>query len=239
VTKTEDVAFVAGATGYTGNEVVSALRGRGIRTIAHVRPDSSSLEHWRTRFEDIGAEVDTTRWEADEMDATLARLRPTLVFALLGTTRARGRAEARAGLEASTYEKVDYGMTAMLMHAASLLEPRPRFVYLSSLGARPSRPGSYLHARWQVEQELTAGDLPYLIARPSIITGPDRPEERPGESIAAAIADRALGLAGALGATRVRDRYRSTSAQVLARALVRLALDPPSNRAVVESEELR
>src|SRR5262245_55763625 len=56
VTKTEDVAFVAGATGYTGNEVVSALRGRGIRTIAHVRPDSSSLERWRKSFEDIGAE---------------------------------------------------------------------------------------------------------------------------------------------------------------------------------------
>ena len=37
-----EIAFVAGATGYTGREVVRLLAERGVRTLAHVRPDSSS-----------------------------------------------------------------------------------------------------------------------------------------------------------------------------------------------------
>ena len=34
-------AWVAGATGYTGQAVVAILRARGVPTTAHVRPDSS------------------------------------------------------------------------------------------------------------------------------------------------------------------------------------------------------
>ena len=48
------VAFVAGATGFTGREVVAELVRRGVRTLAHVRPDSSRLDEWRERFEAMG-----------------------------------------------------------------------------------------------------------------------------------------------------------------------------------------
>src|SRR5215217_2597869 len=83
-------AFVAGATGYTGREVVRALVARGVRAVAHVRPDSPRLAEWRERFGEVGADVDATPWEEPAIRAALARWRPTHVFALLGTTRERG-----------------------------------------------------------------------------------------------------------------------------------------------------
>lgn len=231
----EVIAFVAGATGYTGREVVRALRDRGVRTVAHVRPGSRDRDAWRERFESLGAEVDLTAWEEASMVATFERLRPTLVFALLGTTRARAKADA------ASYDTVDHGLTAMLMTASATLEPPPRFIYLSSAGAPKKEPAakSYMHARWQVEKELNESQLPFVIARPSIITGTDRDDDRPGERIGAAVANGALGALGLFGMKRLRDRYQSTTNVTLAEALVRLALDESRARAVVESEELR
>jgi nucleoside-diphosphate-sugar epimerase len=231
------VAFVAGATGYVGREVVRELATRGVRTVAHVRPDSPRLAEWRERFARVGAETDATHWTVDAMTAALARIAPTHVFALLGTTRARVRAAAQRGAVES-YEAVDYGLTSVLIRAAAR-EPRPpRFVYLSSTGVSGAARNAYIAARWRAEEELRASGLPYVIARPSFITGPDREEPRPLERTASVLADALLAAAGALGARRVRDRYRSTSAAALARALVRLAFDPAAN-VVVESEGLR
>jgi uncharacterized protein YbjT (DUF2867 family) len=223
------VGFVAGATGYTGREVVRLLIGRGVETVAHVRPDSRRLEEWRERFGTTGAKLDTTPWEPEAMGETLARVRPATVFGLLGTTRARG----------ASYQTVDYGLTALLLRAAMASGVRPKFIYLSSAGVRAASTNGYLAVRWRLEQELQASGLPYVIARPSFITGPDRDEFRAGERIAARVTDGLLTVAGALGAKRIRDRYRSTTNTILAGALVRLALDPTAAAAVVESEDLR
>ena len=231
------LAFVAGATGYTGRAVVRELAGRGLAVVAHVRPGSARAAEWRERFAAMGARVDETPWEEPAMAATLARLRPTHVFALLGTTRARAKAESRSAREG--YEAVDYGLTALLLRAAVAAGARPRFVYLSALGAREGSRNPYLAVRGRLERELAASGLPFVIARPSFITGPDRDESRVGDRAAAAVVD-ALGVvAGALGARRLRDRYGSTTNVALARALVRLALDPTATATVVESEGLR
>jgi uncharacterized protein YbjT (DUF2867 family) len=242
-TLTTFIAFITGATGYVGREVVRELVHRGGRAVAHVRPDSSRVAEWRERFARVGAETDTTPWSAEAMAATLARLAPTHVFALLGTTRARMRqAASRTGAVESyveSYETVDYGLTSLLLRASVAAGSTPRFIYLSSAGVSGTTGNAYLAARWRAEQELRASGLPYVIARPSFITGPDREERRPLERAGAAAVDVALAVAGALGGRHVRERYRSTTAPVLARALVRLALDPaPANR-VVESEGLR
>ena len=129
------IAFVAGATGYTGREVVRELVGRGVRTVAHVRPDSARVEEWRDRFEASGAAVDTSPWGDAEMTLTLSSLQPTHVFSLLGTTRERRRRSASRGA-AESYESIDIRLTAMLIRAAVASGSRPRFVYLSSLGVR-------------------------------------------------------------------------------------------------------
>jgi uncharacterized protein YbjT (DUF2867 family) len=232
------LAFVAGATGYVGREVVRELTERGVRTIAHVRPDSPRLADWRMRFGRSGAEMNATPWEEEAMLGTLTRLAPTHVFALLGTTRARRRAAAKRR-KSESYESVDYGLTSLLLRAASGAGSGPRFVYLSSIGVNGGTRNKYLAARWKVEQELRTSGLPYTVARPSFITGADRDESRPLERASAAVVDALLALSAALGARRLRDRYRSTTGAELARALVRLAFDPAATNRIIESDLLR
>jgi nucleoside-diphosphate-sugar epimerase len=234
-------ALVVGATGYTGREVVRALRDRGVEVVAHARPGSSALAGAEPTFRAVGATVDTTAWESAAIRSMLERHRPDLVFALLGTTKARARAAAKAGRSPATesYEAVDYALTSMLIRAVVEAGLRPRFVYLSSAGVREGTRNAYLAVRARIERELRESGLPFTIARPSFITGPDREDRRPGERMGAAAADVALALAGVLGARRLRDRYRSTDAKTLARSLVRQALDPASEGRILESEALR
>jgi nucleoside-diphosphate-sugar epimerase len=235
-------AFVAGATGYVGREVVRQLgararAGAGPRPTAHVRPDSPRLAEWRAAFARLGASADATPWDEGAMAAALARLRPGAVFALLGTTRRRGAATG------DTYASVDYGLTALLVRAARRAADRtgapPRLVYLSSLGAGGGSRNAYLAARDRVERELAASGLPWVAARPSFITGPGRDEPRPAERAGALAADALLAPLRLLGARRLADRYRSTTAAELAAALVRLAADPAAAGRVVEGDGLR
>ena len=232
-------AFVAGATGLTGGAVVRHLCARGLATVAHVRPDSSRLAEQRAALEALGAEVDTTAWDEEAMTESLRRIAPTVVFALLGTTRKRAKHAAAEGRDpsAESYEAVDYGLSALLRRAAEACGTRPRFVYLSSMGVSPSTRNPYMHARARIERELREGALPFTVVRPSFISG-DRDESRPGESIGATLSDSALGLLGALGGRRTRDRYRSITGDALGRDLVELALDPKAENRVVEADEL-
>ena len=64
-------AFVLGATGFVGREVVRQLCVRGATPIAHVRPDSKQLDDWRKRFAELGADVDTTSWDVAALAARL------------------------------------------------------------------------------------------------------------------------------------------------------------------------
>lgn len=228
-------AFVAGATGYTGRAVVRTLASRGIETWAHIRPDSPGRERWTERFRALGARVDTTPWSEDALCATLARIAPTLVFALLGTTSKRAKAAARDGRDAG-YDAVDYGLTAMLLRCTPATA---RFVYLSSVGVGPDTRNPYLATRWKLESELRESGRDWVIARPSFITGPDREEHRPAERLAAPVSDALLGLAAAFGARRLRDRYRSLDADTLAAGLVRHALDPAARGRTLEAADLR
>ena len=121
-------AFIAGATGYTGQSVVAECRKRGWTTVAHVRPDSGRRDEWTTTFEQEGAQVDTSAWTADAMADAMQRHRPDVVFSLLGTTAKRAKADG------SSYEAVDYGLSVLLLGAATTIDPAPCFVYLSAIG---------------------------------------------------------------------------------------------------------
>ena len=230
--------FVAGATGYTGREVVRECRARGLETIAHVRPDSRSLASWRQRFEALGARVDTTAWQLDAMISTFQALQPAQVYSLLGTTRSRGKADTGSAV-AETYEAVDYGLSVMLLEAAVACGSRPRFIYLSAMGASGRPINAYMDVRKRVEAAVRGSELPYLIARPGFITGDDRDQWRAGERIAAIIGDGVLGVLGALGARRLATRYTSMTGAELARALVELACAEPSAEQIAEVEDLK
>lgn len=232
----EHVAFVAGATGFVGRAVVERLRGRA-RVIAHVRPESKRLAQWRERLAAQGGEVDASPWQLEALTEALRRHRPTHLFGLLGTTRKQAKAE---GITGDPYEAIDYGLTKLLIDAAVAAGGAPRFTVLSSIGVGP-RSGGYLGAHWKAEEALRASGLPWLVARPSFIApggdGARRDDSRPGEKVAAVIADGALRVAGLLS-RRTRDRYASTTPERLADALVRHALDGPPDR-ILEGADLR
>ena len=234
-------AWVAGATGYTGQAVVGELRAHGIDTIAHVRPDSRELTQWTERFAVHGAAVSSCAWSQDALNEAMASARPTLVFALLGTTAARAKALSAEQRDASaeTYEAVDYGLTRLLLDAALPLAPRPRFIYLSSVGAQSPGPVAYLRVRHRLESELLASGIEARIARPAGITGPDRGEDRPAERISAALTDAGLGALAMIGLGDARARYGSMDASTLARGLVRCALDAADSPVVVDATALR
>jgi len=232
----QPVAFVAGATGFVGQALVHALRVKDIKTVAHVRPDSTRLAEWTSRFAAIAAQVDSSPWQLTALTESLQRHHVTHVFCLVGTTRKRKALAARP--EAETYETVDFGLTRMLVDAAQAAGSVQRFLYLSSAGTREGAKGAYLQARWKAEQAVRAGKVPFTIVRPSMIVG-DREEQRPLELAGAKLADGALRFIGAVGGSHLRDRYLSTDDKTLAAALVRYCLDPLAAASVVESEHLR
>ena len=140
--------------------------------------------------------------------------------------------------EDATYEAIDYGLTKMAIDAAVKSACRPRFVYLSSLGAGGNARSAYMGARAKTEAALLHSGLPYTIARPSFITGPDRNESRPGEEIGAWLASGLLTFCGWLGARDFRDKYRPTDAKGLALALVHFAQSKEGENRVISSETL-
>ncbi len=230
-------AFVAGATGYVGQAIVRLLASRGVETLAHIRPDSSRLDEHRAMFESHGAIVDVTPWDDAAMTQRFQAFEPHLVFACLGTTTRRRRTAAEPANE--TYEAIDYGLTAILVRASAALSAMPRFVYLSSAGTAANSRSSYLAARWKVETDILAAELPYTIARPAIISGPNRTENRPAERLGAFLGDAVLGVAAAIGAQKLRDSWASLNAEELALALVEFAMSADGLNRVLDAGELR
>ncbi len=236
----KDTAIVFGATGLTGRFVVSHLVKRGVRVIAHVRPDSSRLAEWTERFTKEGAEVSSAAWTKDAIDALVANESPSIVFGLLGTTQARVKQASKDGRDASkeTYDAVDIALTEMAIAACRSATSKPRFVYLSSVGTSDSAAGSYLQARARVERTLRESGVPYTIARPSFIVG-ERDTPRALEKVSAPIVNGLLGVLGAVGAKDLRDRYRSITGEELAKALVVIARDRVWENRVAEPADLQ
>jgi len=229
-------AFIAGSTGYTGRALVSVLCARGFEVTAHIRPGSTERERLGAQFEAEGARVDSTPWELSAMTQTLRTCTPSHVFALLGTTRKRARTE---GMNASEgYEKIDYGLTSLLIEALVRSGVDARFVYLSAAGVRERTSNPYLRARARIEAELRNSSVRWTVARPSFIAG-DREESRRGEAFGARLADGILSLAGTFGAAALQDRYRSITGRELAEGLADAAVDPAAEGHVLHTERLR
>jgi len=226
-------AFVLGATGFVGREVVRQLCVRGGKPIAHVRPDSPKLATWRATFGELGAAVDASPWSATALATPLRELRIRELYILIGTTRSKAKTDRVSG---DIYQQIDRGLTEIAVDAAKQVGGI-RLIYLSSVGADARASSAYLKARGQAEEAVRGSGLPWVIARPSFIVG-ERDESRVGESIGAGIGDGVLAVAGLFGGKKLRAKYRSTSADVLASALIRLA-EAPAHDLVVDGDDLR
>ncbi len=220
-------AFVLGATGFVGREVVRQLCVRGTATVAHVRPDSKRLDEWRTKFGELGAQVDTSPWKVADLAARFRELSPTQLYILIGTTRARAKSDAVHG---DIYESIDLGLTHLAVDAVRQAGSPTRIIYLSSIGADTKARSAYLRARGKAEDIVMRAGVPWAIARPSFITG-ERDESRFGESSAAFVSDGMLALASIVGGRQLRAKYRSTTPDVLASALIRIGESPEHDRA--------
>jgi NADH dehydrogenase len=234
--------FVAGASGYTGRHLVALARARGLPVIAHLRPGGGRsgergalVQGWL----DAGAEVVEAAWDAPTLRALLQQKGVTHAFGLLGITRAGAKAEGARTGQTPSYDSVDRDLTLLLHQACCAVEPPPRFVYLSSLGADAPGGNAYLRARAAVEAALRGGACPWTSVRPGFITGDDRDEARPAERIGARVTAAGLGLVGALGATRLRDRFAPVDGAELAGLLLDAALDPAAAGRVLDLADLR
>ena len=227
-------AFVLGATGFVGREVVRQLCVRGTKTYAHVRPDSNKLADWRTQFAELGAETDTTAWDAPAMAARFRELAPAQIYFLIGTTRAKAKSEQVQG---NIYEAVDLALAKIAVDAARASETKPRIIYLSSVGADATSRSAYMRARGQGEELVKTSGLPWAIARPAIITG-ERDDGRFGERAASVVGDGMLAVVGLFGGKTVRERYRSTTPDVLASALIRIG-EAPEHDQIFDGNALR
>ncbi|HEY0255668.1 MAG TPA: NAD(P)H-binding protein [Kofleriaceae bacterium] len=204
-----------GATGFVGREVVRQLAVRATPVVAHVRPKSAA--EWTQKLEALGAKVDASEWDAAALSKAIDAAKANQVYILIGTTRHRAKADA---VDGDIYEKIDYGLTRIAVDAALASQSKPRLVYLSGIGANANSNNAYIKARGRAEDAVKSSGLPWVIARPAIITG-DRDESRPGERAGAVIGDGLLAVAG-LFSRNLRAKYKSTTPDILASALIRI-----------------
>ncbi len=146
--------LVTGAAGFLGRHVVKTLRQAGRPVRAHLHTGRAEV------VTPYGAEL----CYGDVRD--IASLRQAVagtdaVVHLVSTIREKGGA---------TFQSINHQGTANVVAAAQAAGVR-RFVHLSVIGAQDSPRYPYLFSKWQGEQAVVQGGIPYTILRSSFLFG--------------------------------------------------------------------
>ena len=213
--------LLAGGTGLVGRAALAEVMGRGghrVRALVR-RPGSlPGIVEVPFDFDDLAA-----------YDRLLAAQRPDVVLCALGTT-------LRAAGSPGAFRTVDLDYPARLMNATARLAPQAVFGLVSSLGADRPR-GLYLTVKAQAEAALAGTGLRGVVVRPSLLLG-RRPDFRPGEALAQALAPAYLAVARAFPRSPALWRYAPIPAEAVGRALVRACLDAPPAAGILTLEGL-
>jgi NADH dehydrogenase len=156
--------FLAGSTGFIGRHVAEALRdaGRAVRCL--LRPDSERepQEQQRQRerltaagFQTVSANVCDHEALSVLMDGCVA------VVNLVGATMQGKRQQFQQSHVEATERLLEAARVAGVQH----------FVQMSALGASPESPSHYHRTKWQSEQLVRAGGVPWTILRASVVVG--------------------------------------------------------------------
>lgn len=212
---------IAGATGLIGSRVLHhLLLHRDVGRIASVGRRPAAVEDARLQSVVVNLQ--------DSADIR-SRLPDGVELAVccLGTTmRKAGSKEA--------FRAVDLDAVRAFAEAARSRGAR-RFVLLSSVGAHRPRRNFYLQTKAAAEDALVRLGFEQLtIVRPSFIDDEGtRQEFRPAERLALPLARLVFGMVGRT------SRYAPIRADVLARAIVRVALDRSTDAVrIIESDQL-
>lgn len=152
----DELVLVAGATGGTGQHVVTQLREQGYRVRALVRDAASAREK-------LGEDVPLIVGDVTDPDS--------LVPAFDGVTRVISAIGAGEKEGPNSPEFVDYGGNKNLIDAASSANVG-QFVFVSSMGVtHPEHPlnkifGNVLIWKMQAEDYLRGSGVTYTIVRP-------------------------------------------------------------------------
>jgi len=214
---TSQKIFLAGATGYTGKQLLPLLKNHAVTAWLRTNsPDKAKKNLWLAA---LGTEPLIT--ELTPTPTLITKVSHTnCLVSLLGTTKAQFDAQ-------TSYESVDYGLNAALIKLAKAAGI-PRFILLSSIGAEKPT-GAYLKTKKRIEDELRASGLNWIILRPSFITGEGRrlPE----------LLSPAFSLMSVLS-RKMADLYRPMNAAILARVIVNVIQSSSLDNRVLEGSDL-
>lgn len=208
----------AGATGLVGKQLVIDLAGQeGIEThiLVRRRPE-------RVPKGVIVHEAATADWPTE-----VAAIKPDVAISCLGTTmKTAGSKEA--------FRAVDFDLVAAFADAAKRAGAR-HIIAVSSVGASAKASNFYLKTKGEAEAAMAQSGFDRVdFLRPGLLTGGERPESRPGESVAIMLAPLTdLLMIGGL------SRYRSIPAQIVARAIASLALAGGQGKHIHENDAIR
>lgn len=148
--------LVTGGTGFVGKEIVKQLHGGGHKVRLFVRPGKRTAN-----LSQLGAEIT----EGDILEPA------SLVRAVAGVDAVINLAGIISESGSNTFHNVHAVGVSNLIAA---LKPtgRTRLIHMSALGARPQAASRYHQSKWEGEQSVRGGSVPWTIFRPSLIYGP-------------------------------------------------------------------
>ncbi len=210
---------LVGASGLIGTAVIAETVGRSdVRLTALARREFALP---------MSARMDLLVAPASEWPGLIEGARVDRLVIALGTTwRAAGRNE-------EAFRAVDETLVLDCARAAKAAG-MPRCIVVSSVGADATARNLYLRVKGEVEVALSALGFDRLdILRPGLLRGP-RAERRPAEKLAmlaSPVTD--LLLHGGL------RRFRSVSAETMAKAILNLSTAAPEGRFIHEHDAIR
>jgi NADH dehydrogenase len=150
--------FVTGGTGFIGPKIVHALRAqdRDVRALARSPARGAQLASW-------GAELAS----GDVTDPVSVRT------AMEGCSHVVHLVALLRGSAQDFHRVMTEGFRNVL--AAAKEQRAERVILMSALGTNDATKDlvPYYRAKWQMEQDLEASGLDYVIVRPSFVFGPD------------------------------------------------------------------